>query len=189
MGRLFAVCQCQRQTQRRTQWQTQWQTKRQASRPNPAGKGPLHLAAMTDLNALLAAGTRENVVSELTGLADKTVSSQSGLTGMALKSAVAAGKKANPNAVSDGVDQALPQLVAELQPYFSRYESGNAANFGAFLSSRSAEVVEKILAAADGATDQMPAPARTAYFSLRGKAGDIITPALPEFGQIIERHL
>ena len=33
-----------------------------------------------------------------------------------------------------------------------------------------------------------PAAAQKVYSSLRGKAGKIIAPALPEFGDIIERH-
>lgn len=144
---------------------------------------------MTDLSALLNAGNREGLVADLTALAEKTVSNQSGLTAMALKSAVAAGKKADPDAIPNGINQALPQLVSELQPYFDRYEGGNAANFGAFLASRGGEVVEKILAAVDASTDQMPGPARAAYSTLRGKAAGVIEPALPEFGKIIERHL
>lgn len=150
---------------------------------------PVDLAPMTDLNNLLAPGNRERVVSELTALAEKTVSSQSGITGMTLKSALAAGKKADADAIPHGIDQALPQLVSELQPYFNSYEGGNAANFGAFLSSRGGDVVEKVLTAADASVDQMPGPAKAAYKTLRGKAGDIITPALPEVGQIIERYV
>lgn len=144
---------------------------------------------MTDLSNLLSPANRSQVVQELTRLVDTTVSRQSGLTGMALKSAVAAGKKADPDAIPNGINQALPQLVSELQPYFDRYEGGNAANFGAFLASRGGEVVEKILAAVDASTDQMPGPAKAAYSTLRGKAAGVIEPALPEFGKIIERHL
>ena len=55
---------------------------------------------MTDLSQLLSAANRPQVVQELTSLIDATVARQSGLTGMALKSAVAAGKKADADAVS-----------------------------------------------------------------------------------------
>lgn len=144
---------------------------------------------MTDLSALLKDGNRESLVADLTALAEKTVSSQSGITAMALKSAVATAKKADPDAIPNGINQALPQLVSELQPYFDRYEGGNAANFGAFLSSRGGEVVEQILNAVDAATDHMPGPAKAAYSTLRGKAAGVVEPALPEFGQIIERQL
>lgn len=143
---------------------------------------------MTDLKALLTPANRDSVVKELSTLVDTTVSHQSGLTGMALKSAVAAGKKADADAIPKGVNRFLPQIVEELQPLFNAYEGGNAANFGAYLSHNEDDVVEKILNAADSATGEMPGAVQKVYSSLRGKAGKIIGPALPEFGAIVEKY-
>ena len=82
--------------------------------PKTAGPAPavfpVKLAGMTDLSQLLDAAKRPQVVQEITSLVDDTVARQSGLTGMALKSAVAAGKKADADAISKGVNKFLPQI-------------------------------------------------------------------------------
>ncbi|AQQ14017.1 hypothetical protein CGLAU_00045 [Corynebacterium glaucum] len=143
---------------------------------------------MTNLNALLEGDTRQTVVTELAELIDKTVSNQSGLTGMALKSAVAAGKKADADAIPKGVNRLLPQITEELAPFWSGYESSDTQGFGSYLVSRENEVVEAMLGAADKATSDMPSAMQKAYSTLRGKAGKIVSPALPELGDIIERH-
>lgn len=143
---------------------------------------------MTDLNNLLTEANRANVVADIARLVDNVVANQSGLTGMALKSAVAAGKKADADAIPKGVNRFLPQIVSELEPLFQDYLSVGAGSFGAFLGTRESDVVEKILAAADGATGEMPSAVQKVYSTLRGKAGKIISPALPELGDIIERY-
>lgn len=143
---------------------------------------------MTNLNALLEGDTRQTVVTELAELIDKTVSNQSGLTGMALKSAVAAGKKADADAIPKGINRLLPQITEELAPFWSGYESSDTQGFGSYLVSREGEVVEAMLGAADKATSDMPSAMQKAYSTLRGKAGKIVSPALPELGDIIERH-
>lgn len=143
---------------------------------------------MTNLNALLEGDTRQTVVAELAELIDKTVSNQSGLTGMALKSAVAAGKKADADAIPKGVNRVLPQIAEELAPFWSGYEASDTQGFGSYLVSREGEVVEAMLGAADKATSDMPSAMQKAYSTLRGKAGKIVSPALPELGDIIERH-
>lgn len=143
---------------------------------------------MTDLNNLLTEANRANVVADIARLVDNVVANQSGLTGMALKSAVAAGKKADANAIPKGVNRFLPQIVSELEPLFQDYLSAGSGSFGAFLGTRENDVVEKILDAADGATGEMPSAVQKVYSTLRGKAGKIISPALPELGDIIERY-
>lgn len=157
-------------------------------RPRSDERGPLSFVHMTDLNNLLNEANRANVVADIAKLVDNTVANQSGLTGMALKSAVAAGKKADADAIPKGINRYLPQIVAELQPLFARYESDGAASFGSFLASNENDVVERILTAADGATGDMPSAVQKVYSTLRGKAGKIVAPALPELGDIVERY-
>lgn len=148
---------------------------------------------MTDLSKLLGDAVRPNLVNDLSGLVEVTAGKQSGLTGMAIKSALAAGKKADAEAVPKGINRFLPQIIEALQPFWERYtssEAGGAANgFGNFLNSREGDVVESLLTAADKSTDEMPTAVQKAYSSVRGKAGKIVGPALPELGSIIERYV
>ncbi|MDY5785559.1 MULTISPECIES: DUF6918 family protein [unclassified Corynebacterium] len=143
---------------------------------------------MSDLNALLTDTTRPTVVAELTQLADRTVANQSGLTGMALKSAVGAAKKADGEAVSKGINKFLPQLVEELTPFWNDYNSAESAGFGNFLASRETELSDRILAVGDSLSGQGPAAIQKVYSALRGKLSSIIGPTLPELGDIIERN-
>ncbi|WJY96460.1 hypothetical protein CFOUR_00030 [Corynebacterium fournieri] len=159
--------------------------------PKTAGPAPavfpVKLAAMTDLSQLLDAAKRPQVVQEITSLVDDTVSRQSGLTGMALKSAVAAGKKADADAVSKGVNKFLPQIVEELNPHWSAYQESGEQGFGQFLAGREDDVVKSMLDAGDKQADSMPGPVKKVYSTLRGKAAKIVGPSLPQLGEIVER--
>ncbi|WP_235840656.1 DUF6918 family protein [Corynebacterium liangguodongii] len=143
---------------------------------------------MSELSTLLGETVRPLAVNDLTDLARRTIESQSGLTGMALKSALGAATKANPEAVSKGIDSALPEIVKTLSPYWNDYDPQNSAGFGNYLASRQSEVVSSVLALGDKFAERAPGPARGVYSSLRGKAEKILAPVLPELGDILERH-
>ena len=159
--------------------------------PRTAGPAPavfpVRLTGMTDLSQLLDATKRPQVVQEITSLVDDTVARQSGLTGMALKSAVAAGKKADADAISKGVNKFLPQIVEELNPHWSAYQASGQQGFGEFLSGREDDVVKAMLDAGDKQADSMPGAIKKVYSTLRGKAAKIVGPSLPQLGEIVER--
>lgn len=146
------------------------------------------MAHVTDLNSLLNSPTRTEIVADLTQLADTTVSNQSGLTGMALKSAIGAAKKTDADALSKGINQLLPSVVEELKPHWSEYEGSGKDSFGAYLADNEESVTESVLKIGDSFAGRAPAPVQKVYSSMRGKVGKIVAPALPEFGDIIERH-
>ena len=141
---------------------------------------------MSDLSALLTETTRPTVVRDLAELVDTTASSQSGLTGMAIKSALGAVRKAQPDAVAKGIDRFLPEIVRELTPYWEAYSPEQSAGFGNYLASREEDVTSSILKLGDAFADR--GPVQKVYRSLRGKASSIVAPALPQLGDIVERH-
>lgn len=142
---------------------------------------------MTALNVLLEQPARTEVAKELAALVDSTVATQTGLTGMALKSALGAAKKADADAVTKGVDQGLPMIVSQLEPFWNDYQASGEHNFGGFLVTREEDVVKAILDAGDKAIGDAPGAIQKVYSSMRGKAAKIVGPSLPEFGNIIER--
>lgn len=143
---------------------------------------------MTDLNLLLKDPTRGHVTDELVALAEQTIDNQSGLTGMALKSALAAAEKVDGNAMHTGVNQLLPNVVEELEPYWSGYKGSGAHSFGDYLADNEEKLTDSVLKIGDSFSGRAPTPAQKVYSSMRSKIGGIIAPALPEFGAIIERH-
>ena len=74
---------------------------------------------MSDLKKLLDPTTRPAVAQDLADLAETTTANQSGLTGMAMKSALAAGKKADADAIPKGMNKVLPKVVDGLGPHLS----------------------------------------------------------------------
>lgn len=147
------------------------------------------MSRMSDLQKLLEETPRPAVTKDLAELTETTVSNQSGLTGMALKSALAAGKKADANAVSKGINKVLPMLVERVEPYWANYQGeGSASGFGGYLAAHQDEVVDDIVKTADASVDSLPGAVKKVYTSLRSKASKIVAPALPGLGEIIERH-
>lgn len=143
---------------------------------------------MTNLRNLLSPPTRDAIVADLAQLIDTTVASQSGLTGMALKSAVTAVKKANADIIPQSLDRFLPQIVEEIEPFWEKYQNAGAADFGSFLASHEDEVLASMLSVGDRYSDKMPNAVQGAYKALRGKAQKIVGPVLPELGAVIEKH-
>lgn len=145
---------------------------------------------MTDLSQLLTVEKRDAVVADLAGFADATVAKQSGLTGTAIKAAVAAAKKVDANIVPKGINRMLPDVLGDLQPHWQAFRTEDATDFGAFLAGRSPQVVDSLMAIADRNAESITvAPLAKAYNGLRGKTAKIIEPEIPELGRILQKHM
>ena len=145
---------------------------------------------MTDLSQLLTPDRREAVVTDLASLADAAVARQSGLTGTAVKAAVAAAKKIDGDIVPKGVNRMLPDVLGDLQPHWQAYRDEGATDFGTFLADRGPRVVDSLMSIADRNAESISvAPLAKAYNGLRGRAARIIEPEIPELGRILERHM
>ncbi|MCT2338168.1 DUF6918 family protein [Corynebacterium sp. p3-SID1056] len=143
---------------------------------------------MSDLKKLLDPTTRPAVANDLAELAETTTANQSGLTGMAMKSALAAGKKADADAIPKGMNKVLPKVVDGLGPHWAKFQAEQGSDFGSYLATHEKEVVDDLVKAADAAVDSLPGPVKKVYTSLRNKAAKIVGPALPELGQIVQKH-
>ncbi|WP_018298143.1 DUF6918 family protein [Corynebacterium lubricantis] len=149
---------------------------------------------MPELSALLNEDKRPQVVADLANVAENAVAAQSGITGVTLKGGVTAAKKIDANMLEKIVNRVLPDLLGELQPHWSAYETGSAADsaagsFGAYLAQHDDKVVDSFLSVADRNAEKAPNVLGKVYQSLRGKASKIVAPALPEFGDTIEKHM
>lgn len=144
---------------------------------------------MTELSALLNEDKRPTVVSDLAQVAEDAVSSQSGITGMTLKGSVAAAKKVDSNVVEKAVNKLLPDLLGELQPYWKEFSDKGEGSFGTYLAANEDKVIDSFLSVADRNVERAPGALVKVYNSLRGKASKIVSPALPGFGETIEKHM
>ena len=145
---------------------------------------------MTDLKSTLTGANRDAVVSDMAAFVESSVSDLSGFTGMAIKGAVGAARKADQNVIPKGVNRLLPEFCDALDPHWRDYrENGAHADFGAYLEEHHTEVTDSILAVADRNADSIDQPTVTkVYSSVRGKLTGIIDDHLSGLGAVIEKH-
>jgi len=133
---------------------------------------------------------RTAVVSDCGELVEGVVAKQSGITGMALKGAVAAAKKVDAAIITKALDRVLPDVLDALDPHWQDFASNPEQDFGSFLAPCSAEVSDSIMSVADKHAEQINSPALSKpYNSLRGKASKFLTPAVPDFGRVLQQHM
>ena len=83
----------------------------------------------------------------------------------------------------------LPSIVKELNPHWATYKGDAGQNdFGAYLAAPKDEVTDSVLKIGDAFADKAPAAVGKVYSSMRGKIAGIVTPALPELGEVLEEH-
>ncbi|RNE48136.1 DUF6918 family protein [Corynebacterium alimapuense] len=145
---------------------------------------------MSNLSQLLNEDTRPAVAADLATFADATVAEQSGISGIALKGAIATAKKLDSNIITKGVNRLLPEILGELERHWQDFQDAPTEDFGDFLAGRSSQVVDSVMSVADRNAEQITiAPLAKAYNGLRGKGAKFIEPAIPEFGRILQKHM
>lgn len=144
---------------------------------------------MANLQDLLGQ-PRPAVVADVEQIVNTNISSQKGLTGIALKGAVATAEKIDAQIVTKGINTMLPELIEALSPQWEAFQTSGETDFGAYLSGRQDEVADSILVVADRNAEaiNVPALAKT-YKTLRGKAAGMIKPQIPAIGNIIQKHM
>lgn len=144
----------------------------------------------TNLSPLLKEPRRNSTISDLEKLADKIIDSQTGISGFALKAALKAATKVRPNVLAQAIDRLLPDVLGELEGYWQEFSDSNSDDFGVFLSPRSQQVTDSLLAVADQHAEKVNnATLAKAYQNLRGKAAGLLEPYVTDMGQILQRNL
>ncbi|GAA1398853.1 DUF6918 family protein [Luteococcus peritonei] len=139
---------------------------------------------MSFTDSLLDPAKRPQVVQAIAAVVDQEVDAKSGLAGMALKGAYASAKKAKEGIVPKATDAMLPDIAAALQPY---WDAKGEQDFGAYLSSRSGEVADSLLAVADAkAASPDNAAIAKLYKPIRGKAKGYVEEALPRLAEALK---
>ena len=145
---------------------------------------------MSHLSTLMHGSTRTEFIAECGALVEKVASAQSGISGMAIKGGLAAAKKADANVVPKALERILPDVLDALDPHWQEFSETSEQDFGSFLEPRSAQVSDSIMSVADKHAEQINSPALSKpYNSLRGKASKFLTPAVPDFGRVLQKHM
>lgn len=133
---------------------------------------------------------RERVVADCVALIDEEVKSKGGLSGVAVKGAYGTVKTIKPRFVPEVVDALLDDWVARLEPYYGKWRSGGSGSLAEYLTARSDDVAEDLLAVTDeraGRTRHKTAS--KLYNKMRPSAKRNVSTAVPKLGALMERHI
>jgi hypothetical protein len=145
------------------------------------------MASLKD--ALLVAGVRPKVIADCCTLLDEEVASKSGLSGFAIKAAYGVVKALKANIIPEVLTGMLDDFVARLEPFVTAWSAAPTGTLSAYLSARSGEVAESLLAISDaraqGTSNQT---LRKAYEKLRPMGKKNVEQAVPRLARLVEKY-
>ena len=113
--------------------------------------------AATLQEILLAPDTRPQVIADCYAMVQQEISEKSGISGAAVKLAYKTVTTFLPGHVRHMIEVLLPQLVAELQPYWADFSASGGSEFGDYLAKRGEEVSQALLSVTDARGGLRPA--------------------------------
>ena len=134
---------------------------------------------------------RERVVADCVALVDDEVKAKGGLSGVAIKGAYGTVKTIKPRFVPEVVDALLDDWVAKLEPYYAKWRSGGSqGSLAEFLTARSDDVAEDLLAVTDERSARSKHKTATKlYGKMRPSAKRNVSAAVPKLGSLMEKHI
>jgi hypothetical protein len=145
--------------------------------------------AVTLQQALLAPEVQPDVNADCFTLIDQEVRELPGVSGAAVKLAYKTVNAFMPGHVRFMVESLLPNLVAQLEPYWADFNASGGSEFGDYLAKRGDEVGESLLSVTDErcAASGRPTVIK-AYKSVRNSAAKHIEAALPRVGDLVVKY-
>jgi hypothetical protein len=145
--------------------------------------------AATLQEILLAPDTQPQVVTDCKLVIDQEVSEKSGVSGTAVKLAYKTATSFAPGYFHNTVEDLLPQLADQLEPYWADFSASGGSEFGDYLAKRGDEVAEALLSLTDSLAEASERPIIVkAYRTVRGSAGKHIQAALPRVGDLVMKY-
>jgi hypothetical protein len=145
--------------------------------------------AATLQEILLAPDTQPQVMADCYTLIEQELSDKSGMSGTAVKLAYKTVNTFMPGHVHHMVEILLPDMLAQLEPFWVDFCASGSSGFGDYLVKRSDEVTQALLSVSDAraAGSGRPTVVR-AYGSVRGSAAKHIGAALPRVGDLVLKY-
>jgi hypothetical protein len=138
---------------------------------------------------LLAPDIQPKVVDDCNALIEHEVSTKSGISGTALKLAYKTVITFAPGHVRHMVEKMLPDMLDQLQPYWTDFRTSGSSGFGDYLAKRGDEVAQSLLSVTDARAEASDRPVIIkAYRSVRGSAVKHVEAALPLAGELVMKY-
>ncbi len=131
---------------------------------------------------------RTAIVEDVCALLDGEVSSQRGLSGVAVKAGYKMVQGVKPGFVRNVVQSLLPEFAVALEPYRQKaVDEGQSVSD--YFDKHSAEVAESLLEVTDArASRSNHGSVKGAYGKLRGSALKNVQGAVPGLGRIVQKY-
>ena len=145
-------------------------------------------ATLTEI--MLTPETQPAVVADCMTLIQQEVAGKSGVSGTAVKLAYKTASSFAPGYLQSKVEDMVPDMVAQLEPFWADFAASGASGFGDYLVKLGDEVSEALLSVTDAyaATGTRPVILK-AYRTVRGGAAKHVTAALPNLGSLVQKYV
>ena len=138
---------------------------------------------------LLAPGIQPKVIDDCFALIDQEIADKSGVSGTAVKLAYKTVTSFAPGYLRDRMEEMLPQIVDQLQPFWADFRAAGGSEFGDYLAKRGDEVSEAMLSVTDAMAGKSERPTiLKAYKAVRGGAVKHVQAALPRVGDLVQKY-
>ena len=145
--------------------------------------------AATLQEILLTPDAWPHVIADCQKLIKQEVSGKSGVSGTAVKLAYKTANTFASGYLQATVENLLPDMVAELEPYWADFNASGASGFGDYLVKRGEEVSEALLSVTDARAETAERPTiLKAYRAVRGGAAKHVMAALPNVGSLVQQY-
>ena len=145
--------------------------------------------AATLQQILLNPDTKPQVTADCMTLIQQEVSAKSGVSGTAVKLAYKTVNAFASGYVQSMVETLLPDMIANLEPYWADFSASGAGDFGDYLVKRGDEVSEALLSVTDARAAASGRPTIIkAYRTVRGSAAKHVEAALPRVGELVRKY-
>lgn len=134
-------------------------------------------------------GVQQQLAADCRALVEQELSAKSGASAAALKLAYKAVTTFAPGYYQSTVENMVPDLLRQLQPFWVDFHAAGGGVFGDYLATRGDEVSEAVLKVPDDMVQGSQRGAVVkAYKTVRGGAGKHIKAALPAVGVLVEKY-
>lgn len=145
--------------------------------------------AATLQEILLTPDTQPKVLEDCYQLVQQEISDLSGVSGTAVKLGYKTVAAFMPGHIRYLIEQLVPGLVDQLQPYWADFHAAGGSDFGDYLAKRGGEVAQSLLTVTDARAQRSERPTIIkAYRSVRGSAAKHVEAALPRLGDLVSKY-
>ncbi|GIF21507.1 hypothetical protein BJ973_005048 [Actinoplanes tereljensis] len=134
-------------------------------------------------------GALKAITADAQALVESELANKSGVSAAAVKLAYKAVTSFAPGYYAQTVELMVPNMLSQLQPFWSDFQAAGGGTFGDYLVKRQDEVGPALLKVTDDMAKDSDKPVIVkAYKAVRGSAEKHIEAAIPAVGGLVEKY-